>query len=351
MQLYQKFIFSKIGVLVFVIVGRCGDAFAQSSNPYISRIYEYRPAPGQFVNIMPEWEEGDGEVEMIAKCEEILVGDEPGMVCLGAYGGYITFGFDHPLVNVPEQYDIFVKGNAFISTSASDGGNSEPGIVMVSMDSNANGLPDDEWYELSGSADVDSVGLVDYAYEICYSYSPMQPVPWSDNRGGSGVVERNSFHGQEYFPMWLAGEGQLSFRGTLLPKNAYYRGNLCVLRALRYGYADNLPNYVGGERNPACCFDLDWAVDANRRRVYLDHVDFVRVYCAVNQCMPMIGETSTEFAGAEDLHPEEIPTGVDVICDGAGRGESVAYDLMGRRVCGVVKGVAIVNGRIVVGGG
>ena len=336
----------RIGTFVATLSMAAG-VYSQSSNPYITKVYEYRPAPGQFVNTMPEWEEGDGEAEMIAKCEELLVGDDASMVCLGAYGGYITFGFDHPLVNVTGQYDLFIKGNAFISSSADDGGNSEPGIVMVSVDDNGNGLPDDEWYELSGSADVDSVGKVDYGYEITYTYAPMESVPWTDNRGQTGVVERNAFHSQEYFPMWLADEGQITFSGTLLPGNAYYRGTLCVLRALRFGYVDNLPNYVGGKRNPACCFNLDLAVDRNRRRVSLDHVDFVRVYCAVNQCMPMIGETSTEFAGAEDLHPEEIPTSIDLIrTDVSGR-TSEMYDLMGRRVRGKYEGVMIVNGFLV----
>ena len=31
------------------------------------------------------------------------------------------------------------------------GGSSEPGIVLVSKDTNGNGLADDEWYELAGS--------------------------------------------------------------------------------------------------------------------------------------------------------------------------------------------------------
>ena len=63
--------------------------------------------------------------------------------------------------------------------------------------------------------------------------------------------------------------------------------------------------------------------------------------------MPMIGETSTEFAGAEDLHPEEIPTSIDLIrTDVSGR-TSEMYDLMGRRVRGKYEGVMIVNGFLV----
>ena len=122
------------------------------------------PAPGQFINTMPLYEEGDDAAAMVRKCTEALADNNGGMVSLGGYGGYITFHFDHSVKNVEGEYDIYIKGNAM------DNG-SEPGIVMVSKDTNGNGLPDDEWYELSGSADVDSIGKVKYGYEITYTYS------------------------------------------------------------------------------------------------------------------------------------------------------------------------------------
>ena len=37
-----------------------------ANSPYISRVYEYRPAPGQFVNTMPEYEPGDDAAAMAA---------------------------------------------------------------------------------------------------------------------------------------------------------------------------------------------------------------------------------------------------------------------------------------------
>lgn len=45
-----------------------------ANSPYISRVYEYRPAPGQFVNTMPEYEPGDDAAAMAAKAGEQLVG-------------------------------------------------------------------------------------------------------------------------------------------------------------------------------------------------------------------------------------------------------------------------------------
>ena len=62
---------------------------------YITEVYEYCPAPGQFVNIMPLYEEGDTEEDMCRKARESISGTNDIMISLGGYGGYVTFGFDH----------------------------------------------------------------------------------------------------------------------------------------------------------------------------------------------------------------------------------------------------------------
>lgn len=272
---------------------------------YILAVDEYVPAPGQFVNTMPQYEEGDDAKSMARKCTETIGGDKGGLVSLGAYGGYITFHFDHPIANVKGEKDLYIKGNTFAASEyqGRKGGSSEPGIVMVSQDANGNGLPDDPWYELSGSADVDSVGKVIYGYQISYERSDMQNVPWTDNQGASGYVERNGFHQQEYFPMWLP--SPLKFEGTLLPRNGYNVSTsdqpYWFQFAFRYGYVDNL----GNNDLEGCSFDIGWAVDAQRKPVHLSHIDFVRVYCAENQTCGWLGETSTELSGAEDLHLQE----------------------------------------------
>ena len=249
---------------------------------------------------MPLYEEGDDAAAMVRKCTEALADNNGGMVSLGGYGGYITFHFDHSVKNVEGEYDIYIKGNAM------DNG-SEPGIVMVSKDTNGNGLPDDEWYELSGSADVDSIGKVKYGYEITYTYSEMSDIPWTDNLSRSGTVDRNTFHNQEYYPLWLVQtlpgrQSVLMFKGTLLPNNAYDtsgKGSMWVLPALRYGYVDNLAN----NDTEGNSFDIGWAVEPESRTpVYLDYVDFVRVYTGMNQKAGWLGETSTEITGAKDLH-------------------------------------------------
>lgn len=295
---------------------------AQNS-PFIVAVDEYVPAPGQFINTMPTFGEGDDAESMARKCTELLANDAGLTVCLGAWGGYITFHFDHPIVNVTGKMDLYIKGNAHV-------GNSEAGIVMVSQDVNSNGLPDDTWYELSGSADIDSDNVV-YCYEMTYTkLGDSLDVAWTDNLGGEGYVSRNPFHEQEYFPAWLS--SPLSFNGTRLPDNAHDtsgNGSYWVLDSFRYGYADNLPN----TDTLGCSFNLDWAVEPiSREAVRLSTIDFVRVYSAINQSCGWIGETSTEISGAMDLHPDAVPVaGIEKVLSPR-KGEGIAFDLFGRRI-------------------
>lgn len=278
---------------------------------YIQAVDEYVPAPGQHVNESPAYEPGDTPESMARKCTALIGGDARRLISLGGFGGYITFHFDHPIANVEGERDFAVWGNAYQEMkNLYYGGMNEAGVVMVSKDVNGNGRPDDAWYELSGSCDADSTGLVDYGYEITYRRNAMGAIPWTDNRGGSGTIDRlNQWHAQEYYPQWLP-DG-LTFRGTRLPRNGWDsngQGNYWVLLSFRYGYADNHPNMLGDFVTPnteGCGMDIGWAVDDQRRPVALDCIDFVRVYTGLNQKCGWLGETSTEIQGAEDLHLEK----------------------------------------------
>ena len=312
------------------------DTFAQEYSKYLQAVDEYQPAPGQFVNELPEYELGDDAAAMAAKCTESLT--TGGMISLGGFGGYITFHFDHSISNVPSKRDLYISGNGY-------NGNSEPGIVMVMRDDNANGQPDDTWYELAGSADTDSIGKVIYNYSITYTPNPMGNIPWTDNQGNSGEMKRIGYHQQEYFPAWI--DTNLTFTGTRLPNNATNKGTdtqpYYFLTSLRYGYVDN----ASRTDTTACSFDISWAVDAERRPVTLDRIDFVRVYCAVNQQCGWIGETSTEITGAEDLHLTESLQSTAIsspIDDNADHND--IYSLSGHRRPAIVRGLNIIrNGR------
>lgn len=241
---------------------------------------------------------------------------------LGAYGGYVVVGFDKPIVNVPGEYDFKTAGNAYVN-------NAECGIIMVSQDKNGNGLPDDEWYELAGS-EYNNPKTV-HNYKITY-YRPqydieirkgetpdenyinnpasfrtetennnIADVMWKDNLGNTGYVLRNTFHKQQsYYPMWIESD-ELTFSGSLLPSNAVQSGNIWQFPAYDWGYADN---WSANEPDEKIGMKIDWAVDKYGNPVRLTHIDFVKVYTALNQCVGAVGETSTEFKSVIDLHPD-----------------------------------------------
>ncbi len=168
------------------------------------------------------------------------------------------------------------------------------------------------WYELAGSEYSSPFTLHDYhiTYRRPDASKPSVPkgdyildaeyIPWTDSEGNSGYVEKNYEHTQSYYPAWVEAD-ELTFAGSLLAPNAvdiYGNGTYFQLSSYPWGYVDNHPDRYG-ELNS---FDIGWAVDAFGVPVYLPGVDFIRVYTGINQTCNWIGETSTEIAGARDLH-------------------------------------------------
>ena len=282
-------------------------------SPYISKVLEYNPAPGQFINTMPQYEAGDTYATMLQKVEESIAGTSRTLISLGAWGGYVTFAFDHSVVNSPEQADFLIEGNSFYASATSKGGSSEPGIVTVSIDINQNGLPDDPFYQLAGSEYYAPSTL--HQYSLTYYRTPSTHTPqpdkknsitdstyirWTDNQNQSGYLHKNTFHTQEYFPQWLT-DSALTFTGSRLPDNAYDpngKGAYWIKQPFDYGYADCHPN----DSIARCSFDIDWAVTDDGKPIYLPCVDFVRVYTGVFQQCGWTGEISTEISHARDLN-------------------------------------------------
>ena len=285
-------------------------------SPYISKVLEYNPAPGQFINTMPQYEVGDTYATMLRKVEESILGTHRTLISLGAWGGYVTFAFDHSVVNTPNQSDFLIEGNSFYASATSKGGSSEPGIVMVSIDINQNGLPDDPFYQLAGSEYATPNTL--HHYSLTYYRTPADHTPqpdkknsltdttyirWTDNQKQAGYLHKNTFHTQEYFPQWLA-DSALTFTGTRLPDNAYDpngKGAYWIQQPFEYGYADCHPN----DSIARCSFDIDWAVTDEGKPIYLPCADFVRVYTGVFQQCGWTGEISTEISHARDINIEQ----------------------------------------------
>lgn len=284
-------------------------------SPWIARVTQYRPAPGQFVNVQPRYEAGDSYADMLLKAEACIAGDAMSPVSLGNFGGYVTFAFDHTIAN-EEGNDLIIYGNAIYQTAVDgrQGGSAEPGCVWVAFDANGNGVADDgEWYQLAGSEHHNP--LTRHGMEITYTRTPeghtsikgdnsyivdAEYIAWRQSDGIEGYLAKNSFHNQDYYPLWVD-EDALTFTGTLLPPNAldlYGTGLYYILFPPEWGYADAHPNSYP----ELCSFDISHVVDASGLPVCLPGIDFVRVVTGLNQYCHWIGESSTEVAGAADLH-------------------------------------------------
>ncbi|WP_321330955.1 YncE family protein [uncultured Bacteroides sp.] len=275
----------------------------KTSPAFANKVYEYIPAPCQYMNTgTTAYKDSYTTAQVLEYATEQV--KNKSLLSLGGFGGNITLGFDHTIKNVLGEYDFKIYGNAYYdmygTATGKPGGSSEPGIVLVSKDSNGNGIPDDTWYELAGS-EYNSDKVI-RNYRITY-YRPNPAnadVKWIDNQGKEGYILRNSYHQQtSYYPAWM--DDEITFSGTRLPDNAVNEGTGTSQHWVSYcfdwGYADNQPNNTEYSN-----FKIDWAVDANGNHVHLDGIDFVKIYCAMNQDCGWMGEASTEVSTIEDLH-------------------------------------------------
>lgn len=246
-------------------------------------VVEYLPAPGQFVN------EGYTATTMAEACAYAQARlDKHYFVSLGGFGGYIVVRFVEPVANSGD-YDFGIYGNAFQTSS-------EPGIVWVSQDLNANGLADDEWFELYGSESEAESTIRNYS--VTYSRTDDQTtIAWRDSAGESGLIERNAAHQQDYFPAWVA-ESDYTLSGTRLKDNAVWSdlNQEWNLLSFEWGYADNY-SPIDRHDNRANRFRISDARTADGEAVNLTQIDFVKVQSATNAIHSAIGETSTEVAG------------------------------------------------------
>lgn len=271
-----------------------------SSRTSCNKVYEFLPAPGQFVN---DRYTATSMEEACAYAENCLA--QKAYVSLGGFGGYLVVGFDHSIDN-DGDYNIAITGNAF-------DGSSEPGIVWVMQDENGDGLPNDTWYELRGSEYGKEETLQDYAVTYYRPSAPKMNVAWTDNRGNSGSIEYlGSFHPQDYYyPAWIDAESY-TLRGTRLQSRSYDQsgnGTYWVNPAFDWGYADNFSptdRLTGDDNYNASAsdnhFKISHAVTFDGKEANLKYIDFIKIQVAVNQQCGWIGEVSTEVFDVKDFN-------------------------------------------------
>lgn len=274
-----------------------------NSSKYQNKVYEWTPAPGQFIG-----ETGIGGMtgnETTLEAANLWAENrlkEPNFVSLGGFGGYIIVGFDHSIIKSNLDYDFAIQGNAFNSSN-------EPGIVWVMQDVNGNGLPDDEWYELRGSETGKEGTIQDYQVTYYKPSGPRMNVEWTDSEGKIGCVDYlESYHRQDYYyPAWIPAEAY-KLRGTRLPAinrqdpaTGYWSND-----AYEWGYADNMGSDRlkggdtvdgSGQRNG---FKISNAMYPDGTPIDLQYIDFIKVQVGVNAKSGWLGEISTEIFGFQD---------------------------------------------------
>ena len=265
-----------------------------------TKVYEYTPAPGQFINEpLMGFDGKQTTAEAAARYAEGRL--EKGLdISLGGFGGYIVVGFDHNVLNFP-QYDFAVMTNAF-------DGSSEPAVVWVMKDENGNGLPDDTWYELVGSETGKTETVEGYAITYYRPSAPKMAVQWGDNLGVSGTIDYlEAYHKQDYYyPEWIEADSY-TLVGTRLKARSYDDsggGTYWVNPHFDWGYADNFSPEDFNTQDRSNRFDISNAVNARGERVELDYINFVKVQSAINFQCGWIGEVSTEVRGFKDINFE-----------------------------------------------
>lgn len=302
-------------------------------NPAISKIFEFVPAPGQFINSGGSFNDATCLIGQGGSEGNSTVPATDKMISLGTFGGYVIVGFDQPVKNDPRNpygVDFTIGGNAF--KAAAKGYWSEPGAVMVMRDDNGNGLPDDTWYELAGSDYWWSTTRrnVTFTYEDP-GYLGRYSVPYTTSDGHTGALTTNMFHSQPYFPQpenypdvaEKLVDGKYSVTGTWI-KGVYDRRTPSYIESYRpfaFGYCDNRatngdistptnPYVADGNGDIRDGFDISWAVDkdGNYLATPLDEIHFVKIYNCVSEICGWLGESSTEVAGFSISRPDPDQT-------------------------------------------
>ncbi len=257
--------------------------FTSGNKNWANHCFSFIPAPGQFIN----FQEGSTAEQARLSIDNLIKDMAYGsyVASLGAFGGYVIFGFDHSVENL-DGADLSINGNAFP-------GSNEPGVIWVMQDENGNGLPDDTWYELKGSETGKPTTRQRTAMTYFRPNADNANIIWISNTGISGSIDNNGYHNQRsYFPMFITDESY-TLVGTLLPENPVDTG-LEGNANFDWGYVDNINSRTG--------FYIEDAIQQDGTPANLKHIDFVKVHTGQQIKFAAIGEISTEPCVPFDLH-------------------------------------------------
>ena len=297
---------------------------ASADDPFAATWVDFSPAPGQFVND-PLFNDPNRALGPPVGGGTSLP-DNSSLVSLGGFGGSITLGFDHTVVDDaanPRGLDAIVFGNASWVSGDWNTHWAECGYIEISRDVNGNGLADDPWYLIPGSHITDPA-------------EQWQTQTWDDDVGDGTYPPEN--------PTWVppGQSGTWTTQGHRLPAEVF---DVQVLENPHgpdateegiFGYADYTPTLILGDSDgdnvvddpevtaedfytvpddpfevgitPGAgggdAFDIAWAIDpATGEPADLDGFDFVRITNGVNHVDALFGEISPEIDALADVAP------------------------------------------------
>lgn len=302
-----------------------------SADPFATVVHDYTPAPGQFVN-NPALND-PGAALGPPSGGGISAPNNGDAVTLGGFGGSITLGFDQTVLDHPLNpfgLDAIVFGNAFYTGSDPTRRFAEAGIIEISRDSNANGLPDDPWYVIRGSSlpeipsnaafvqgwDNDpntSIPPANPAWYPSEAWFPGMPAAYSTsgyllpapfqsiplvNPGGPGSTIEAYYGYADMSPVLVLGDlnaDNIVEDPAALPETFYTRPDNPFVVDIR-------PGSGGGD-----AFDIAWAFDpVTGEPANLDGFDFIRISTGANALTGIFGEISTEVSAVAQSSPEPL---------------------------------------------
>ncbi len=298
------------------VIGALALGGRAGADDFATRVIDYTPAPGQFVN--------DPFLDDPASALGPPIGgglsapDSTKLVSLGGFGGSITLGFDHTVLDDPCNpfgMDAMVFGNSFFVGGDPTKRWAEAAVIEISRDENGNGEADDAWFVVRGSS-LSALPLDAWRTQA-----------WDDDEG-SPTPPANS----AWYPVELHGAPAPEAYST----GAYELGAPVTAMVLmrpaepppgaeaHWGYAARSPGRAlppGAEADEfytspddplalgisagSCggdALDIAWAVDAaTGAPAGLAGFDFIRVSSAVAAVGPIFGEMSAEIGGVADV--------------------------------------------------
>ena len=263
-----------------------------------------------------------------------------GLKSLGNFGGYITYYYEEPITDNPNNkygMDFYVIGN---SSETNIDSMAELGQVYVSEDGNT-------WYALAGSEHYENKAIWDYT--ITYTKGSDSKSYWTDNFGNSIDYAAKAWpSAANYYMNNVAGEDSYTFTGILFKSQlgsimGDSSSTVSFASSAKLGYADYYASNVSAGtladvnsyiENPSKAngFDLAWAVDANGLPIDVSDKEFhyIKVATASNIYAGAFAEKSTEVtyvvrttAQESEVGKTAAPTGV-TISDGV-KSKTVAF--------------------------